>query len=136
MKKPETYTIRFPETDGAPGDHGSIAMKDKDWKVFQKEVGMEGRVQIEAAMRAWCRFGPANIPDKRFKFETRYESGGKGVRIDAFKGRHVRLYGATVEVDGKPMFLVTGRDMSKKTNAADQELLKAAGKTAFKLIHG
>ena len=135
MLKPTGYTIRFPKEGGPPGEHGSVAMKDKDWNLFLKETNARGRSQIEAVMRTWCRFGPNDLPDSKFKFETRYENGGKSIRIDAFKGHQVRLYGSTVQVEGKAMFLVTGHDFSKKQNQADRDILKAAGKAAFNLTH-
>ena len=135
MLKPTGYTIRFPREGGPPGEHGSVAIQDKDWKLFLKEANAKGRSQIEAVMRAWCRFGPNDFPDSKFKFESRYEKGGKSVRIDAFKGHQVRFYGTTVQVAGKPMFLVTGCDFSKKQTPANQNLLKAAGKAAFELIN-
>jgi hypothetical protein len=135
MLKPTGYTIRFPKEGGPPGEHGSVAIKDKDWKLFLKEANANGRSQIEAVMRTWCRFGPNDFPESKFKFELRYEKGGKSVRIDAFKGHQVRFYGTTVQVDGKAMFLITGHDFSKKQTQADQDALKAAGKTAFNLIH-
>lgn len=131
MLKPEGYTIRFPREGGPPGEHGSVAIKDKDWKMFLKEANTQGRAQIEAVMRTWCRFGPSDLPESKFRFEGHYQKGGKSVRIDAFKGRQVRLYGFTTDVGGKPMFLVTGKDLSKKRDAASQETIESAGKAAL-----
>ena len=135
MLKPSGYSIRFPREGGPPGDHGSVAIKDKDWTLFLKETNLKGRAQIEAVMKAWCRFGPKDLPNSKFRFEKHYQKGGKNVRIDAFKGHQVRFYGTTTEVDGKPMFLVTGSDFAKKQNPADQDTLDAAGKAALGLIN-
>lgn len=134
MLKPTGYTIRFPQEGGPPGEHGSVAIKDKDWKSFLKEANPKGRAQIEAVMKAWCRFGPKDLPKEKFRFELHFQKGGKSVRIDAFKGHQVRFYGTTAEVDGKPMFLVTGGDYSKKRNPAHQVTLAAAGKAALGLL--
>lgn len=134
MLKPDGYTIRFPCQDGPPGEHGSIAFKDKHWKIFQ-EVQLKARAQLEAAMKAWCRFGPTHLPPQKFKFETHFQKDGKSTRIDVFKGWQVRFYGATAEVAGKPMFLITGIDLSKKKNQADQDILQVAGKAAHELRH-
>lgn len=134
MLKPEGYTIRFPREGGPPGEHGSVAIKDKDWKTFLKEANTQGRAQIEAVMRNWCRFGPRDFPESKFRFELHYQKGGKSVRIDAFKGRQVRFYGFTTEIDGKPMFLVTGSDFSKKRNPADPDTLESAGKAALHIL--
>lgn len=135
MLKPNGYTIRYPREDGPPGEHGSVAIKDKDWKLFLKEANIKGRAQIESVMRAWCRFGPIDLPEKKFRFERHFKKGGKSVRIDAFKGHQVRFYGTTVEVDGKPMFLVTGGDFSKKRDPAGTGILAAAGEAALGLIN-
>lgn len=135
MLKPTGYVIRFPREGGQPGEHGSVAIKDKDWKLFLKEANPRGRAQIEAVMRSWCRFGPTDLPKAKFRFELHFQKGGKSVRIDAFKGHQVRFYGTTVEVEGKPMFLVTGNDFSKKRDPADRDLLDAAGSAALGLVN-
>lgn len=109
-------------------------MKDKDWKSFLKEANLKGRSQIEAAMRAWCRFGPKELPGDKFRFEKHYEKGGRSVRVDAFKGHQVRFYGTTVKVEGRPMFLVTGTDFSKKKTPMDQDFLNSIGKAALALV--
>lgn len=134
MLKPEGYTIRFPAEGGPAGKHGSVAFDDKLWKSFGK-APEKGKAQIEAIMKMWCRFGPSDLPESKFKFQDRYEKGGKGVRIDEFKGWQVRFYGTTVEVDGKPMFLVTGADLAKKRTRADPDILNAAGKAAYNLVY-
>jgi hypothetical protein len=135
MLIPNGYIIRFPRQDGPPGEHGSVAIKEKDWKLFLKEANLKGRTQIEAVMRAWCRFGPTQLPESKFRFEDHFQKGGKNVRIDAFKGHQVRFYGFTVRIDEKPMFLVTGSDYSKKRDAADRSTLASAGKAALELIN-
>lgn len=135
MLKPIGYTIRFPKEGGTPGEHGSVAIKDKDWKLFLKEANPKGRAQIEAVAKAWCRFGPKDLPKDKFRFELHYDKGGKSVRIDAMKGHQVRFYGTTASVDGQPMFLVTGTDFSKKRTPADQDTLNAAGKAALGLLN-
>ena len=136
MPSPAGYTIRFPKVDGPAGQHGAVAFMEKHWKLFQKETAIETRAQMHATMRAWCERGPKDLPRTKFKFQETYERNGRNVRVEAFKGWQVRLYGAVTQIDGKPMFLVTGVDISKKTDKADKERLKAAGKAAHQLIHG
>ena len=135
MVTPAGYVIRFPTEGGSAGQHGSVAFEEKHWNAFQKEAGRKGMVQVEAAMTAWCRVGPENLPPSRFKFQKHHEKGGKSARIDAFKGHQVRFYGTTVQIDGKPTFLVTGCDISKKQDAADPVVLKSAGNAAIALIN-
>lgn len=86
-------------------------------------------------MMAWTRHGPADLPPQKFKFETQYKKNNKNARVDVFKGWQVRLYGTTMQIDSKPMFLVTGIDVAKKKDEADQKKLEAAGKAAHELVH-
>lgn len=134
MLKPQGHTIRFPKEGGPPGEHGSVAFNDKEWKLFQ-EANPKGRAQVEAVMRAWCRFGPKDLPNAKFRFEKHFQKGGKSARIDAFKGWQVRFYGTTAQIGGKPMFLVTGSDTAKKRDPADQATLDAAGRAALGLLN-
>lgn len=135
MLIPTGYTIRFPKEGGPPGEHGSVAFEEKEWKVFQNETSPQGRAQVQALMNTWCRVGPRDFPKTKFRFEVHFQKGGKSVRIDAFKGWQVRFYGTTTEVDGKPMFLVTASDISKKRDPADKDILEAAGKAALGLLN-
>lgn len=135
MLKPQGHTVRFPKEGGPPGEHGSVAFDGKAWKAFLKEISQDDRATVQAAMLRWCRFGPSHLPQERFKFMSRYEKGGASVRVDGFKGRQARFYGTTAQVDGKPMFLVTGVDPAKKQNTADPAILKAAGKAAFDITN-
>jgi hypothetical protein len=135
MPAPIGYKIRFPKEGSPPARHGTIAFKEKHWKVF-RNVNPQARAQLTSVMRAWCDRGPKDIPITKFKFQEWYERHGKRARLEVFKGHQVRFYGASMQVDGQPMFLVTACDVSKKSDDADDDLLKAAGKTAFQLIHG
>lgn len=125
---PTGFQIRF------QGAKRAIAFRDAQWEIMSK-IQANARAKIEATMKAYCESGPQNIPPQRFKFEMQYEHSGKMTRIEAFKARHVRFYGACGGLGGRPVFLVTGTDTSKKDDAADQKILKAAGKLAHKLIH-
>lgn len=91
---------------------------------------------MRVTMQAWAERGPRDIPDAKFKFEGHYESAGKSVRVEVFKTRHVRFYGAAVQSGNKPLFLVTGVDAAKKQDKGDKDILKAAGKAAHQLVHG
>ncbi|GHH16152.1 hypothetical protein GCM10008023_19830 [Sphingomonas glacialis] len=95
----------------------------------------ETRAKLQVTMTAWTKTGPKDLPPQKFTFEIQYEKNGKNARIDAFKGWQVRLYGTTMQVDQKPMFIVTGIDVAKKQNKADPKKLDAAGKAAHDIIH-
>ena len=134
MSIPPGYTIRFPKEGGPPAPHGSIAFKDKEWKEFLNVIP-QTRAKLEVTMTAWTKSGPINLPPQKFTFETQYEKAGKNARIDAFKGWQVRIYGTTMQVNQKPMFLVTGIDVAKKQDKADPNKLSSAGSAAYNLIH-
>jgi len=125
---PTGFQIRF------EGVKRAIAFKDAQWEVMGK-IQPNARAKLEATMKAYCDRGPQDIPPQRFKFELQYEHAGKKTRLEAFKARHVRVYGACGSLGGRPVFLVTGMDTSKKDDAADQKILQAAGKSAHKVLH-
>ena len=125
---PSGFKIRF------EGAKRAVAFNDAHWEVMQS-IKESARAQIEVAMKAYCDRGPQDLPPQRFKFQFQYEHSGKMSRIEEFKARHVRFYGACASLGGRPVFLVTGADAAKKTDAADQKILKAAGKLAHSLIH-
>lgn len=135
MKQFPGYTIRFPQTGGAPGIYGSIAFTAKDWKAFENTVQPKGRSQIEVVMKTWCKVGPKDLPRKKFRFETHIKKGGDSVRVEAFKGWQTRYYGVAIDVGGKIVFLVTASDLSKKRDSANRELLKTAGHKAIDLMN-
>lgn len=97
--------------------------------MFNK-VDAQARAQLEAAMKTWCRFGPMDMPDSKFKFEGRHRKGGKNIRIDTFKGWQVRFYGTTIEVNRKAVFLITEADLAKKQDAAMKTKLDNAVEVA------
>lgn len=125
---PPGFQIRF------EGVKRAVAFEDAQWEIMSK-IQPSARAKIEATMRAYCDRGPQDIPPQRFKFEFQYQHSGKKTRIEAFKARHVRIYGACGGLGGRPVFLVTGSDTAKKDDSADQKILQAAGKLAHKLIH-
>ena len=84
---PPGFQIRF------EGVKRAIAFKDAHWEIMNS-TQPSARAKIEATMRAYCERGPQHIPPQRFKFEEQYEHGGKKTRMEAFKARHVRIYGA------------------------------------------
>lgn len=125
---PSGYTIRF------EGRERAVAFNDELWAEMSA-ILPEARAKIESIMRAYCDLGPENLPPKRFKFETQHSKDGKNTRIEVFKARHVRFYGACGRLGDRPVFLVTASDLAKKTDAANPKILKAAGNRAHELFH-
>lgn len=129
MALPAGYKVR------KKGTYGVVAATGKHWDIIRKDVLPQARAVIEASLEAWASKGPGDFPEQRFKFEKQYKHAGKMVRVEAFKARHVRVYGAVAQFDGKATFLITAIDTAKKQYEADQNLLNAAGKKAHELIH-
>lgn len=126
---PKGFKIRF------QGAKRAIAFDDSQWSVMDN-ILPSARAKIEAIMKAYCELGPENLPPKRFKFEMQFEQGGKMTRIEVFKTRHTRFYGACGSLGGRPIFLITQSDTSKKRDSADQKTLRSAGQRAHELFHG
>lgn len=125
---PKGFKIRF------SGTLRAIAFDDRNWKAMQG-ILPQTRVKIEATMKAYCNMGPQNLPPQRFKFEEHFERGGQKVRVEVFKGTNVRFYGVCASLGGTPVFMVTGNDTAKKSNTADQKILRAAGKRGHDIVH-
>jgi hypothetical protein len=126
---PSGYTIRF------EGRERAVAFDDDLWAEMST-ILPEARAKIESIMRAYCELGPENLPPNRFKFQIQHSKDGKKTRIEEFKARHVRFYGACGRLGGRPVFLVTASDLAKKNDAANSRILKAAGNRAHELFHG
>ena len=127
------YTVRSPIAGGTAAAHGTVAFTDKDWKKFEKKANIDGRKQVMATLNLWCRYGPNNLPEKKFKFQDHIKRGDNSVRLEAFKGWQIRIYGVTMDIGGKTIFVVTACDPSKKRDAADRELLEIAGHKAIEI---
>ena len=125
---PQGFKIRF------EGRNRAIAFDEAQWTQMSK-ILPAARAKVEASMRAYCENGPQNLPPQRFKFEIQYSNSGKMTRVEVFKARHVRFYGSCGNLGGRPVFLVTASDLSKKTDDADPAILQAAGKRAHELLH-
>ena len=136
MDLPTAYTVRL------SGKLRRIAFEDQLWEVFSEDIEPTARAKLQATMQAYCDRGPMLLPKTRFRFEGHFEKRGKKVRTEAFKTRHVRIYGSAAsikEIKGSgneiPTFLVTAMDVAKKSDKPNPEIVKSAGKKAFELIH-
>ncbi len=57
----------------------------------------------------------------------------KQIKLEAFKPFQMRAYGFCRAVNGKPTFIITGLDRSKKQDRGDQDVINAAGNEAVRV---
>jgi len=124
---PDGYSLREPT-----GGRYEIAAGDGLWKEFKDDVNAEARTRIETTMEEYRSRGP-RFPPSLFEFEGHHEGQGLKVRMEAFKGWGVRLYGFCATVAGLSTFIVTGSDFKKKTVKAKARALRAAGAEAVRI---
>ncbi|WP_397586696.1 hypothetical protein [Sphingobium fuliginis] len=105
---------------GATTGH-CVICTDKIAKEYEK---LEDRVQarLERAMLRWCD-GHALTPEM---FNGNEGRSVGNLMLQVFKTHKVRLYGYETTLQGRRTFIIVERDLAKKQNKADQELLKRA----------
>lgn len=128
------YMVRFPRKGAGTGQVRQVAMRDKEWKVFDQEILALSKARLEATMKAYCASGPIGLPGSLFKFLEHYETQGLKVRLEEFKAKGVRLFGFCALAGKVPTFFITGSDTDKKRRKANQTLVDLAGKEAVRLL--
>lgn len=114
----------------ADGRKCRILATKKVTKILEK-LGEKQQGQLSRYFENFCEDGWENFPQEQFKSEGQFPLGvpGKGrVQIYAFKPWKARIYGGIVHHAGKPHFVATEADPSKKTDKADREMLARAAK--------
>jgi hypothetical protein len=106
-----------------------IALLTRVGRVFVK-LPANARAALLRIMEIFAEEGPNNLPITQFRPEERLPVGdvrGTRLLICAFKAWQIRVYGAVLAIDGKPTFLASEIDDSKKQDKADRGcLLRAA----------
>ncbi len=125
------YLQRFPVAGAATN---VLAMRVKEWKVFDTGIAMTAKARLQASMETYCELGPVPLPDSLFKFLEHYEHAGVKVRLEEFKAKAVRLFGFRADDAGQPTFFVTGSDVAKKGNKANPVLVDIAGREAVRIV--
>lgn len=125
---PRLYVSRF------SGPAAEIVARDALWKDFQKDHSSMGFNGATQAMELYAEYGPESLMRTKFVSEMQFEGEGRKVRLEAFKGFQIRLYGFAVQVKGKRTFFITGLDLAKKANKAKPRVLEAAGKEAIQVL--
>jgi hypothetical protein len=102
----------------------------KDYmELFEKndDFSKKRRKHLERYFTRYCDIGPQALGEDKFKFEDSFPDGkGKQVHVYAFKSFQLRLYGGILTVAGKRCFVGVRSDPSKKSDKADQQLLRSA----------
>jgi len=127
------YKKRFPRSGTATNE---IAMRDKEWKVFDAGVDPQAKARLEASFEVYCEHGPEALPSTLFKSVGQHQHEGLKVRLEEFKAWGVRFFGLRGDDTGKPTFLVTGSDTAKKsteTRKANRIAMDTAGKEAVRV---
>jgi hypothetical protein len=89
------------------------------------------RAALVRTMEIFGEEGPHNLPITQFRPEDRLPVGdaqGTRMLVCAFKAWQVRVYGAVVRIDGRPTFIGSEIDDSKKQDKADRGCLTRAAR--------
>lgn len=93
------------------------------------------RKHLERYFHRYCELGPQALGEDKFKFEDSFPDGkGRQVHVYAFKSFQWRLYGGILTVAGKRCFVGLRVDPSKKSDKADQGLLRSTASDIAELV--
>lgn len=110
------------------GQRFAVALTKDVAKSF-KNANAKARGRITRNMEIFAIEGRLGLPSGAIRHEGSFPMGGrKGGKcpILAFRGRQVRIYGSTATIEDRSVFIGTEIDLTKKSDAADQALLKRA----------
>ncbi len=108
------------------GPKGAVALTKPVAAAFE-DVNPRARARILRGMQNFSELGPGrHLNQEVFRHEARLKLGHKQVAIFAFKGWQVRIYGGIEQINGKPTFVGTEIDESKKQYKANRNLLQRA----------
>lgn len=123
------------------GPHASVRLSPdlhrEYMQLFQNtdQLAKKRRKHLERYFARYCQLGHGSLGDDKFKFEDSFPDGhGKQVHVYAFKSFQLRIYGGIITVAGKRCFVGVRWDPSKKSNKANQQLLRLAADDIAELI--
>lgn len=93
-------------------------------------------MELDELLKRFIEHGIPGVPRKKLNGKEGWfpsEKAAGKVRLQAFKPWQLRAYGFLTGVGGRPTFVITGVDCSKKADKAKQSVLKAAGEEAFRV---
>lgn len=99
------------------------------------QLSKKRRKHLERYFSRYCEIGPQALGEDKFKFEDSFSDGrGRQVHVYAFKSFQLRLYGGILTVANKRCFVGLRSDPSKKSDKANQQLLRAAANDIAELL--
>lgn len=99
------------------------------------QLSKKRRKHLERYFARYCELGHQALGDDKFKFEDSFPDGrGKQVHVYAFKSFQLRLYGGILTVAGKRCFVGVRSDPAKKSDKANQQLLRLAASDIAELL--
>lgn len=113
-----------------------VAIRKSTKDLIDKEASAEQRAGLEDLVVRFAAGGPQALPRTKLNGNEGWfpsEKAAGKVRLQALKPWQLRAYGFVRSVAGKPTFIITGADCSKKQDRANQKVLKAAGAEAFRM---
>lgn len=113
-----------------------VMIKAKVLKKINKKATDDQQSALKDLVERYGEDGHENIPRGKFNSSEEWFPSQKDKRIllQAFKAGQLRAYGYCQQFNGRPTFFVTAVDPAKKRDAADQNVLSAAGTEAVRLF--
>lgn len=132
MKKPVAPPEGYEFLSQGSGTHDVLIRTAVKNEIAQKAKA-EQRAELDEIFARFVASGIAGIPRSKFNAQEGWYPSDKApgkIRLQAFKPWQLRAYGFMRSVQGRPCFVITGVDCSKKSDKAKPAVLKAAGAEA------
>lgn len=131
LKAPPGYEVLSQNV----GSHDIIIRQSVRAEILAK-AAKEQRAELDSILKRIVESGVAGVPRSKWNGQEGWFPSDKApgkVRLQAAKPWQLRAYGFIRSVQGRPAFVITGVDCSKKADKAKQSVLKAAGNEAFEV---
>ena len=111
-----------------------VVMKSGVRKEIMKKA-REKQAGLQDIIEHYCDGGPENLPRGKYNGNEGWfpSAKDKRIRLEALKPRQLRAYGFCQQFNGRQTLFITGVDISKKQDGADQTILQNSGKEAVRI---
>lgn len=106
--------------------HDRVAAEYDPLLTAKDHLSVKRRVSLKRYFERFCSAEQHQLQQEQYKPQGSFQAGRHKIQIWEFKAWKFRIYGATVQVGGKPCFVGVRVDPNKKKEKADQKLLQAA----------
>lgn len=118
--------------------HGShdVMIKTTVKNEILEKADEKQRAELEELIARFCSGGPTGIPRTKLNGQEGWfpsERAPGKVRLQAFKPWQLRAYGFIKSANGRPTYVITGVDCSKKSDRAKQSVVRSAGSEAYRV---